>query len=85
MAKELTSNVIVDGKWYGPDYPNNKATSEVLDQIENPAAFADPAELDSEANRDLRMRIDDGLDPITDSADDSEPARGSRTRRSQNS
>lgn len=39
--KQLTSNVNVDGKWFGPSYPQNEATAEVLDQITNPAAFAD--------------------------------------------
>lgn len=39
MAKTLTSNVHVDGRWYGPDYPGNKATDEVLAKITNPAAF----------------------------------------------
>lgn len=78
MAKELTSNVHVDGTWYGPDYPNNKVTGEVLDQIENPAAFEENAVV-----TDLRMRADDGLEPVTDG--DDEPSRGSRTRRSQNS
>jgi hypothetical protein len=42
MAKQLTSNVIVGGKWYGPDYPQNKITDEVLRQITNPAAFEEP-------------------------------------------
>lgn len=37
--KTLTSNVQVDGVWYGPDYPQNAPTSEVLDKITNPAAF----------------------------------------------
>lgn len=63
MAKELTSNVIVDGTWYGPDYPKNKPTAEVLDQITNPAAFEDTT-----AGVDLRMRADDGLEPATEAA-----------------
>lgn len=58
MSKTLTSNVFVDGRWYGPDYPQNKATAEVLDQISNPAAFADPD--DAEVGYgDNRVRKDD--------------------------
>ena len=42
MAKQLKTNVIVGGTWYGPDYPQNKVTAEVLEQITNPAAFEGP-------------------------------------------
>jgi hypothetical protein len=60
MAKALKQNVHVDGKWYGPDYPKNKVTADVLDQITNPQAFedADPAQID------MRVRADDGLEPV---------------------
>lgn len=40
--RELTSNVEVDGVWYGPSYPDNKPTGEVLGKITNDAAFAPP-------------------------------------------
>ncbi len=39
MANELQSNVLVDDVWYGPDYPDNKVTAKVREQITNPAAF----------------------------------------------
>ncbi|GEM_PF-6845506 len=38
-TKELARNVHVDGVWYGPDHPGNQVTAEVLDKIDNPAAF----------------------------------------------
>ena len=37
--RELTSNVEVDGVWYGPSYPNNKVTAEVREKITNEAAY----------------------------------------------
>jgi hypothetical protein len=55
MSKELTSNVQVGGKWYGPDYPANEVTSDVLDAITNEAAFAPPVE----GYGDNRVRHDD--------------------------
>lgn len=55
MAKTLTSNVYVDGKWYGPNYPANKVTDEVLKAIDNPAAF----ESVPTGASDLRFRADD--------------------------
>lgn len=51
MAKQLTSNVEVDGVWYGPSYPNNEPTEAVLERITNPAAF-EPA---PGGGRDLRF------------------------------
>lgn len=47
-SKQLVSNVFVPdengaGVWYGPDYPQNEATAEVLKTIDNPAAFTPPA------------------------------------------
>lgn len=60
MAKELKQNVHVDGfGWFGPDYPDNKPSAEALDKIGD-HAFSDPDEFEP----DLRMRIDDGLEPI---------------------
>jgi hypothetical protein len=58
MAKKtLTSNVHVGNKWYGPDYPQNEVTAEVLDSITNPAAFAPPD--DGGGAGDNRFRADD--------------------------
>ena len=53
--KALRSNVQVGGKWYGPDYPRNEVTSEVLKQITNPAAFEEP----TVGSPDNRFRHDD--------------------------
>jgi hypothetical protein len=50
----LTSNVNVDGTWYGPDWPQNPLTEEVAAKITNPAAFADPP-----AGVDLRFTAAD--------------------------
>lgn len=62
MAQELTSNVYVDGVWYGPDYPDNKVTAKVKDQITNPAAFEDTT-----VSPDNRFRADDfGVDSTLD-------------------
>ncbi len=38
-SQELIANVEVDGKWYGPAYPDNKVTAEVKDKIDNPEAW----------------------------------------------
>jgi hypothetical protein len=54
-SKTLTSNVYVDGTWYGPSYPANKVTDDVLKAIENPAAF----EAVPTGASDLRTRADD--------------------------
>lgn len=54
-SKTLTSNVYVDGKWYGPSYPANKVTDEVIKAVENPAAFEDVPT----GAADLRFRADD--------------------------
>ncbi len=51
---ELTTNVYVDGTWYGPDYPDNKVTAEVREQITNPAAY-EPVPV----GVDNRFRADD--------------------------
>lgn len=40
MSKTLTSNVHVDGKWYGPDYPQNGAPPD--GSVTNSAAYAEP-------------------------------------------
>jgi hypothetical protein len=50
----LTSNVLVDGTWYGPDYPENDVTAKARDQITNPAAFEDTTPAP-----DNRFRADD--------------------------
>jgi hypothetical protein len=59
MAKKLTSNVYVGdlagGTWYGPDYPENEATADVLAQITNPAAYEEAVD----EGPDLRFRNDD--------------------------
>lgn len=39
MAKELASNVHVDGRWFGPAYPDNEVTPEIAKLIPNPAAW----------------------------------------------
>lgn len=52
---ELTSNVEVGGVWYGPDYPDNKVTAEVREQITNPAAYEPVAT----GTPDNRFRADD--------------------------
>lgn len=50
MAKQLQQNVLVGDTYYGPDYPGNEVTSEVRDQITNPAAWGEdvPDPLDAE-------------------------------------
>lgn len=58
MAKTLISNTEVDGNWYGPDYPENEVTADVLGKVTNPAAF-----VESQHEFDNRIRTDDGLDP----------------------
>lgn len=57
MTKQLTSNVVVGGKWYGPDYPQNEVTSEVAEAITNEAAFAEKPVV--EGYGDNRFRKDD--------------------------
>lgn len=65
MAQELTSNVYVDGVWYGPDYPDAKVTADVKKQITNPAAFEDTTLV-----VDNRFRADDfGVDSTLDTSD----------------
>lgn len=60
---QLTSNVHVDGTWYGPDYPQNGEPPSGT--VTNPAAFATPEEFDvlAAGNKpggvDLRFRADD--------------------------
>jgi hypothetical protein len=49
----LTSNVLVDGVWYGPAYPDRPVTDAVRSQITNDGAFEQPAALDN------RFRVDD--------------------------
>lgn len=40
MAKKLTSNVYVGGKWYGPSYGNaDQVPADVAEQITNPGAW----------------------------------------------
>lgn len=56
MSKTLKQNVTVGGVNYGPDYPANEVTSEVLSQITNEAVFSDP---DDGHGNDLRTRADD--------------------------
>jgi hypothetical protein len=41
MAKQLRTNVHVDGKGYGPDYPDNELSADVAKQIDNPKAWDD--------------------------------------------
>lgn len=53
--KTLTSNVHVDGKWYGPDHPRNQVTADVLAKVTNPAAFEAP----TVGAPDNRFRHDD--------------------------
>jgi hypothetical protein len=38
---ELNSNVQVNGKWYGPAYPDNEVTSDVREQIANPEVWTE--------------------------------------------
>lgn len=48
MAKQLKRNVNVEGKWYGPAYPENKPTAEVLKTLDgNSLAFEDTAPADA--------------------------------------
>lgn len=47
---DLTSNVHVGGKWFGPDYPD--AGSPPAGKVTNPAAFADLDEDTGEVLRD---------------------------------
>lgn len=56
MAKTLKQNVTVVGVTYGPDYPQNEVTSDVLDAITNEAVFADAEEAPGQDNR---TRADD--------------------------
>lgn len=59
---ELQSNVLVDDVWYGPDYPDNKVTAKVKDQITNPAAFEPlPAGVDNRVRAD-DFEVDSTLD-----------------------
>lgn len=55
MGDQLKVNVFVadiddegtvrgSGKFYGPDYPENEVTGEVMKRITNPAAFEDSAD-----------------------------------------
>lgn len=68
--KQLTTNVFVpdvdddgtargSGTYYGPDYPENEVTAEVLSKITNPAAFEEvdtgfPVDPHSDAAAELR-------------------------------
>jgi len=48
MAKELQRNVKVGDTWYGPAWPDNKVTAEVLSELEgNDLAFAPVAPADA--------------------------------------
>lgn len=71
MAQELTSNVLVDGKWYGPDYPANTLTDDVRDKITNEGAFEprDAGGFDLRTSRDdFEVTDDDALAPAVRSA-----------------
>lgn len=86
MAKQLISNVEVEGVWYGPDYPDNKASAEVLDKITNPAAF--DADAAPASFVDLRFRADDfGEEDApslrTDAAQPDKAAPASKARKSE--
>lgn len=74
-SKKLNANVNVDGVMYGPDYPENKVTSEVADAIENPNVWGDPDDGGDAASYDdmkvgeLKAEIaerNDGRDPEGD-------------------
>jgi hypothetical protein len=82
---ELTSNVCVDGKWFGPDYP--KAGDPPAGAVTNPAAFADLDE-DGSTMRDEDDRpLKDGEPLVLDQPEEDSPARSqpSRGRRSASS
>lgn len=50
---DLTSNVLVDGVWYGPAYPDRPVSADVRTQITNDGAFERPEGTDN------RFRVDD--------------------------
>lgn len=50
MSEQLTSNVFVNGRWYGPGYPQNGEPP--AGSVTNPAAFADRDEDTGEVLRD---------------------------------
>lgn len=50
MSYELTSNVFVNGRWFGPDYPD--AGDPPAGAVTNPVAFADRDEDTGEVLRD---------------------------------
>lgn len=55
--RKLVQNVYVNGKWYGPAYPDNEVTAEVSKAVENPGAWDGPAV--TEGGGDFRFRADD--------------------------
>lgn len=56
MAK-LTSNVVVEGKWYGPDYPQNGEPPK--DSVTNEAALAEESQKAGADLIDLRFTAAD--------------------------
>lgn len=48
MAKKLSSNVNVDGEWYGPSYPDVKVNDRVAKAIGNPNAWTGGDSADDE-------------------------------------
>lgn len=91
--KKLTTNVFVadvdengtargSGTFYGPDYPENKVTAEVLAKITNPAAFEEPEnvldphsaeageerrKIEAESSQNLGAVTDEELDDLSKS------------------
>lgn len=55
-TKKLATNVAVNGTMYGPDYPRNKVTDEVAEQITNPKAWGEGTD---EADSDEPKALDD--------------------------
>jgi hypothetical protein len=45
LGDQLEDGTTTDrGKWYGPDYPQNKVTAKVLERITNPECFEEAEE-----------------------------------------
>lgn len=67
-TKKLAANVAVNGTMYGPDYPKNKVTADVAEQITNPKAWGEgveedtgsdePKSLDDMTSAELKAEID---------------------------